>query len=145
MSDSMNPNREPRAEKLARFTPDASALDRDELMFAAGRASVRAGRFWRWLAGLLAASQAVTLTLLLTERPTPSSPAASRPVAAAPVEPKREEAERPDPSPPERNSLISQRRLLRDDLETGYRPITSATPMTDPKVIFTAHSKPNWE
>jgi hypothetical protein len=145
MSDSMNPNRGPQAERLARFTPDASALDRDALMFAAGRASVRTGRFWPCLAGLLAAAQAVTLTLLLTERTTPPSPAASQPVAVVPVEPERAEAESPDPSPLERDSLISQRHLLRDDLETGYRPISNAIPMTDPKVIFTAHSKLNWE
>ncbi len=50
--------------KLARFTPAPAGPDRDAVLFAAGRASVR--RSWRWpaVAGLLAVSQAVTLFVL---------------------------------------------------------------------------------
>lgn len=145
MSDSMNPNLDPHAEQLSRFTPDASALNRDELMFAAGRASVRTGRFWKYLAGLLAVTQAVSLMLLLTEKPSSMPSVPSVPVVAVPVEPVGEEVKPFTPSPPERNLLSSRRRLLRDDLETGYRPIANAAPMVDSKVIFTAHSKLNWE
>jgi hypothetical protein len=57
MSDSL-------ATRLSQFTPDASGLDRDALLFAAGRASVRPNRGWMALAGALMASQLVTLTLL---------------------------------------------------------------------------------
>jgi len=71
---------DPVAETLSRFTPDASGLDRDALLFAAGRASVRPPRRWAVLAGALAASQLVTLALLLlqsarTVPPTPPAPA----------------------------------------------------------------------
>ncbi len=57
---------EPIAERLSQFTPDGSALDRDALLFAAGRASVRPPRRWQALAGLLALSQALTLLLFLS-------------------------------------------------------------------------------
>jgi hypothetical protein len=51
-------------DRLARFTPNAAGLDRDALLFAAGRQSARSSRFWRFAALLLGLSQAVTLTLL---------------------------------------------------------------------------------
>jgi hypothetical protein len=64
---------EPIAERLSRFTPDASALDRDALLFNAGRASVHPNRGWTAAALTLAASQLLTLTLLW---PGPSRPPA---------------------------------------------------------------------
>ena len=60
---------EPFAERLSRFTPDGSGLDRDALLFAAGRASVRHNRRWRVVAGGLAASQLLTLLLLWPHTP----------------------------------------------------------------------------
>jgi len=50
--------------RLSRFTPDGSALDRDALLFAAGRASARPSRRWLALAGVLATSQLLSLVLL---------------------------------------------------------------------------------
>ena len=41
-------------ERLGRFTPDGSGIDRDALLFAAGRASVKPDRRWQSVAGLLA-------------------------------------------------------------------------------------------
>jgi hypothetical protein len=55
-------------ERLSRFTPDGGSLDRDALLFAAGRASVRPQRRWPLVAGLLAVCEAVTL-LVLWPRP----------------------------------------------------------------------------
>jgi hypothetical protein len=55
---------EPFLERLSRFTPDAGRLDRDALLFAAGRSSVRPGRGWMTMAGLLAGTQALSLVLL---------------------------------------------------------------------------------
>lgn len=49
---------------LTGFTPDGTGLDRDGLLFAAGKASVRPHRGWRAATGLLAASQLLTLCLL---------------------------------------------------------------------------------
>lgn len=59
--------------KLRRFTPDPVGLDRDALLFQAGRASVRPQRWWPALAGLLALSQTATLLHFLTRSPEPSS------------------------------------------------------------------------
>jgi hypothetical protein len=64
---------EPLAERLSAFTPDASALNRDALLFAAGRASARPSRRWQILAAVLAASQVITLVCLWP--PTPPSAA----------------------------------------------------------------------
>jgi hypothetical protein len=58
---------DPLAEKLGRFTPDLTGLDRDALLFQAGRASAgRQRRLWPALAGLLALSHAATLLFLVT-------------------------------------------------------------------------------
>ena len=55
---------EPILERLSRFTPDAGRLDRDALLFAAGRGSARPNRGWMTLASLLAGTQALSLALL---------------------------------------------------------------------------------
>ncbi len=52
------------AAQLSRFTPDRGVLDRDALIFAAGRASANKRRRWRVIAGTLAASQLLTLCIL---------------------------------------------------------------------------------
>jgi hypothetical protein len=57
-------------ERLSQFTPDSGALDRDALLFAAGRASARANRGWIGLAALLATTQALALAVLWSQ-PTP--------------------------------------------------------------------------
>ena len=79
---------EPLAERLSRFTPDAGKLDRDALLFAAGRASARPGRRWMALAGALAASQLLTLLFLWPRTPlrglTSRSPSSAPPVAVEP-------------------------------------------------------------
>ena len=56
---------EPFLERLSRFTPDAGRLDRDALLFAAGRGSVRPNRGWITLATLLASTQLLSLVLLV--------------------------------------------------------------------------------
>ncbi len=77
---------EPFLERLSRFTPDAGKLDRDALLFAAGRGSVRPNRGWVTLAALLAGTQALSL-VLLWPRPTPPGDGLPVQVAAAPVRP----------------------------------------------------------
>ena len=61
---------EPFIERLSRFTPDAGGLDRDSLLYAAGRASVHPNRAWIILTFALAITQPVFL-ILLWPRPTP--------------------------------------------------------------------------
>ncbi len=59
-------------ERLSRFTPDAGGLNRDELLFEAGRRSARPDRRWKSTAFLLGAAQALTLVLLWpSARPVP--------------------------------------------------------------------------
>jgi hypothetical protein len=77
----------PPFERLSQFTPDPGRLDRDALLFAAGRRSVRSGRVWRAAAGVLAVSQALSLVLLWPRpvpprRPTETLAAALTPSAA---------------------------------------------------------------
>ncbi len=78
---------EPFLERLSRFTPDAGRLDRDALLFAAGRGSARPNRGWMTLATLLASTQA------LVAGPSVAAPDARRPadltvaVATAPLPP----------------------------------------------------------
>jgi hypothetical protein len=87
---------EPFLERLSRFTPDAGGLDRDALLFAAGRASARPNRGWKTLASLLAGTQALSLVLLFQH---PSQPAgglnvvvAKAPVPSVALEPPTSEA-----------------------------------------------------
>jgi hypothetical protein len=62
-------------ELLKCFTPDTSGLDRDALLFAAGRASARPNRLLLSLVACLTLSQAITLAAIVL-RPTESVPAA---------------------------------------------------------------------
>jgi hypothetical protein len=60
-------------ERLNRFTPDAGKLNRDELLFEAGRRSMRPDRTWKTAAYALAVTQCLSLVLLLPgTRPTHS-------------------------------------------------------------------------
>jgi hypothetical protein len=62
---------QPLSERLSQFTPDGSGLDRDALLFAAGRASARPNRGWMVVAGALAACQLLTLTVVWPKNPAP--------------------------------------------------------------------------
>ena len=75
----------PLEDSLSRFTPSPGGLDRDALLFAAGRASARPGRKWPTVAALLALSQALTLALLVAGTPPPRD--RSRPPPAVPAVP----------------------------------------------------------
>jgi hypothetical protein len=60
---------DPLIKRLSELKPDGSGLDRDALLFAAGRASARTNRRWLAAAGVLAATQAITLAVVLWPRP----------------------------------------------------------------------------
>jgi hypothetical protein len=77
---------EPFLERLSGFTPDAGRLDRDALLFAAGRRSARPNRGWMTLASVLAGTQALSL-VLLWPRPAPPAARFIVPVAAVPAPP----------------------------------------------------------
>jgi hypothetical protein len=50
-------------ETLARFSP--KAVDRDAMLFAAGRATAKPSRFWKWATASLLVSQTLTLAVIL--------------------------------------------------------------------------------
>ncbi len=112
---------EPFLERLSRFTPNAGTLDRDALLFAAGRASARPNRGWMTMASVLAVTQTLSLAILW---PRPSAPAAGAlvlvPVATRPAPP---ETIGPPGSDSVSNSGMwtARHRLL--DLETDERPV----------------------
>jgi hypothetical protein len=56
-------------ERLSRFTPDASGIDRDSLLFAAGRASAHPSQRWHAVCAALVTTQLLTLGLALLPRP----------------------------------------------------------------------------
>jgi hypothetical protein len=103
---------DPLTDRLGRFTPDATGLDRDAILFAAGRGSVRPQHHWKTVAAVLALTQTLTLALLL---PWPGS----RPAGA-----KKEPAVAPrllkdeDYSPSERGApSLTRQRMLEDALQ----------------------------
>lgn len=115
--------------KLARFTP--AAVDRDAMLFAAGRASVRPSRSWKWATAVLAVSQAVTLAVWLW-------PAAPVPVPApqeAPTPPEPPRSYATDP-----NTLMA----LSHDPETRPTslPIRLLADPSEPLTAFTRELKP---
>ena len=79
---------DPVTDRLARFTPSAAGLDRDALLFAAGRRSARTSRLWPLATALLVVSQAATLFALWPRETVngPVIPASPPAVAPAPSE-----------------------------------------------------------
>jgi hypothetical protein len=85
-------------ERLSRFTPDGGGLDRNALLFAAGRASARPNRGWFALVALLANTQILSLVLLWPRQVPPeggltvAAHVAPVPLPTATVEPRTSEA-----------------------------------------------------
>ena len=97
---------EPIAERLSRFTPDSGGLDRDALLFAAGRVSARSSRPWKAVAAALAVSQLLTLEFLWprTRTDPPMPPISPLVVAPSP----------PIPAPESSQPWLLSWRLLND-------------------------------
>ena len=121
---------EPFLERLSRFTPDAGGLDRDALLFAAGRSSARPNRGWMAAASLLAGTQALSL-VLLWPHPTPQDTRFAVPVAVAPEPPTTPEIRTTGEwANPGRSS--ARRSLLKLEIEDGPADVTfidSAPPL----------------
>ena len=111
--------------KLARFSPTAPGLDRDELLFRAGRASAPSARRWKVVAGVLALAQVGTAAAWL------AWPAPAPVVIVSPaVEPAAVDAAPQPVEPPPRNSYLI---LSRTDPDQPYEsadpdPSPSGTP-----------------
>ncbi len=120
---------DPLADRLSRFTPDASGLDRDRLLLAAGRASARPNRIWKVLAAMLAASQVISVVLLW---PRPISlvvtPVSTPPADIAPIGP---------PSPEVGPSMVG-RDLLDVEKEPPSYPSDNLVPDQPPLRALTS-------
>ena len=93
MSDNRVTTDDPLIASLNRFTPQASPIDRDELLFRAGRASARTPRGWKLAVAALGISQMLLLGWIASTAPTsvavPVIPAPPPPTVA-PVPPDSE-------------------------------------------------------
>ena len=110
--------RDPLLQKLARFTPSSDKIDRDAMLFAAGKAAGSTNRGWKLLATGLAMSQAGMLAVWLAA-PSLTDPlqTQSRPLAAdvSPNTPRLEQdSDRQTDSPGSYGNLM--RHLERDGL-----------------------------
>jgi hypothetical protein len=115
-------------ERLSRFTPSAGSLERDALLFAAGRRSARPNRGWITLAAALAGTQALSLALLLAH---PTMPSAHQPMSGAslPSSPASSETTAKVSDGPGR--WIARHRLLEpgpDDQPAGSGTFTDSEP-----------------
>jgi hypothetical protein len=133
VSEDVKPD--PVFDKLGRFTPAATGIDRDDWLFAAGRASARTPRGWKAAVGVLALTQAATLAAWLSAPPRPGPVVESPPAPSSqsPAEPPPAEYESPPPS-----WIVSAR--LTGELPP-LPPGTDAR-MTDPKPL-TVRSVPS--
>jgi hypothetical protein len=114
---------EPFLERLSRFTPDRGGLDRDGLIFAAGRSSARPNRPWQALAGLLTGTQALLVVLLLTRAEPPADRSSMR-IAAVPA---ATPGLQPSAGSPEANPGLWSARHRLDDPEPEDRPADTLT------------------
>jgi hypothetical protein len=125
-------NRDPLVQKLARLTPSSSAVDRDALLFAAGRASAPKTRGWKLLSVVLAVSQAATLALWIAASGL-GTPRTEIPRTIGPEEVSPGLLESPVPQPASAETYAS----LSRQLEKGGLP--KPEPFADP---LPAH--PTW-
>lgn len=111
-------------DRLARFTPSAGGLDRDALLFAAGRRSARASRLWPLATALLVVSQAATLVALWPrEQATPVIVP-----TAAPARPTSEFALPPVSPEPDLWSAGSRFEVVQGSVPVGAAEFVSAGP-----------------
>jgi hypothetical protein len=78
---------DPVTDALPRFTPSAAGLDRDAILFAAGRRAAGGSWVWKWLVAVLGISQVVSLLVLWPKKPATQAPVSPPAVTAPAVEP----------------------------------------------------------
>jgi hypothetical protein len=107
---------------LARFIPGDPRIDRDELLFRAGRTSARVGR-WKATVAALAVTQAATLLALVATRREPA-------VTIVPAEPGPAE---PEPVGPDYGPLPAHSYgALARTVDTGSLPPPTAAGVATP-------------
>jgi hypothetical protein len=116
-------------EKLGRFSP--KAVDRDAMLFEAGRASAKPSRFWKVATFGLLLSQSLTLGLWLWPRSSPTLPTTPPKVSPTILD------DTPPP-PPDPYSILALSRNP-DTVSTG---VTSPGPSRTPLTAFTRNFQP---
>jgi len=110
-----NASNDPIVERLRQFTPECRGLDREALLFAAGRASVRPSRRWMVLAGALAACQLVSLGLLWPRTSGPASAPSGRSPTSVAGAPSVERPRDPDTASPNQLWVLRARMVSGGD------------------------------
>lgn len=123
-------------ERLSRFTPDSGGLDRDTLLFEAGRASARPNRGWMGLSAVLASTQLLAIVFLWPQSNMPSNPAVQTigHIAAPSVRPQA--SDRVVEAPAMDSGIWSVRHRI-DDVE-GETQLASTTTSVDSEPILRA-------
>jgi hypothetical protein len=107
MSESLDPQLNDLAAALASLRPAAPALNRDRLLFNAGRASAPRSWFWRVSAAISTTATAfLALVLLLRPAPTPVVTIVYVSVAAPAADPLPKPEAPPTPTPPESEPAV---------------------------------------
>lgn len=123
-------------ERLRRFRPKGGTIDRDSLLFAAGRASAQPNRLWKGLSAVLGVTQVLTLAYFFgspTAAPTPIVQAPRRNesvVPRRPVEARRRESSS-NPARVSAQFLIDGilKSLERDDIVIEEQMVPSPPPL----------------
>lgn len=105
---------------LQKFTP--TGIDRDAVLFAAGRASAPSGRGWKWVSAGLAITQVATFTVwFATTRPVPPGepPAVPAPFNIDPANP---------PTELDPNSVLVLARHFDPDAPLAHSPAVAGPP-----------------
>jgi hypothetical protein len=112
---------------LQAFTP--VGLDRDAVLFAAGRTTARRWGGWKWVAVSLAMTNAFSLGVLLWPKPVPPPPQVMNVEPPTVIEP-------PEPYRPDPSSYIA----LRQGWNAPHRPTVAGEPPAMPPTPLTPRS-----
>jgi hypothetical protein len=124
--------------KLGQFTP-ATGLDRDELLFRAGRASAPSARGWKVAAGLLVVGQLATAVAWAAwPRPEPTIVRVPVEVPVSPPDEPSDYPPLPAGEPGASSYLVMSRSVSQGTLPA---PQPSGGSSTEPTVILTAGSR----
>ena len=131
--------------KLAALTPNLGGLDRDALLFEAGRAAGRRGPFWKLAALALAGTQTATIgAWLLASRPAPAPGPPPTPAVPADPPPAPPSAPPPSPQPAQTDeqwldAMLNRFRPPEPPLSVARGPVRQSPPLTprsDPRAVL---------
>jgi hypothetical protein len=120
-------------EKLTRFTPTSATIDRETMLFAAGRASALGQRWWKIAVTILAISQCATLALWLASGRAPQSTSGAEAISDPRIP---AEYDLPPSQPVELTAGNSCGEMLRQWEKSGSLPSPSAPEPAPPQQVL---------